>query len=123
MEAGIARTIREHFPEAYSADTTTTPGDASKLGSYSFARCIREGNSITVINAYTQMHPSGSGVLVDYDAVRASMRALKKNFSGQRIGYPKIGAGLARGDWSIISQIIEDELAGEDHTLVEYVAS
>jgi hypothetical protein len=31
-----------------------------------------------------------------------------------------IGAGLAKGDWSIIASIIEEELADEDHTLVEY---
>jgi hypothetical protein len=39
---------------------------------------------------------------------------------GQTLAYPKIGAGLAKGDWSIIASIIEEELAGEDHTLVEY---
>jgi O-acetyl-ADP-ribose deacetylase (regulator of RNase III) len=39
-------------------------------------------------------------------------------FAGKRIGYPKIGAGLAGGDWSIIEEIIDRELEGEDHTLV-----
>ncbi len=51
------------------------------------------------------------------------MRALKHNFPGKRIGYPEIGAGLARDDWKIISRIINEELAGEDHTLVENIAS
>ena len=32
-----------------------------------------------------------------------------------------LGAGLGRGDWSIISDIIDNELKGEDHTLVEYL--
>ena len=36
------------------------------------------------------------------------------------IGYPKIGAGLAKGDWSTIAAILDEELAGEGHTLVEY---
>ena len=31
-----------------------------------------------------------------------------------------IGAGLAGGDWSRISAIINKELEGEDHTLVLY---
>jgi len=50
------------------------------------------------------------------------MRLIKIESTGQRIGYPKIGAGLAGGDWEIIAAIIiiEEELAGEDHTLVEY---
>jgi O-acetyl-ADP-ribose deacetylase (regulator of RNase III) len=123
MDAGIASAIRAHFPEASEVDAATLPGDASKLDTYSFACCIRGDSKIAVINAYTQLHPSGLGVLVDYEAVRRAMRTLQHNFLGKRIGYPKIGAGLARGDWNILSQIINEELAGEDHTLVKNVAS
>ena len=35
-------------------------------------------------------------------------------------GYPLIGAGLAGGDWAIISKIIDEELKDENHTLVKY---
>ena len=42
-------------------------------------------------------------------------------FSGRKIGYPKIGAGLAGGDWEVIEKIIDAELEGEDHALVEFV--
>ena len=45
------------------------------------------------------------------------MKAIKTAFS---LGYPKIGAGLAGGDWDIIYPIICEELAGEHHTYVEY---
>jgi len=48
------------------------------------------------------------------------MRAVKKNFSGKRIGYPLIGAGLARGNWEVIKKIIEEELSDENHTLVKF---
>ena len=58
--------------------------------------------------------------MADYDAIRKVMRLIKIESTGQRIGYPKIGAGLAGGDWEIIAAIIEEELAGEDHTLFEY---
>jgi len=37
-----------------------------------------------------------------------------------RIGYPKIGAGLAGGDWDVISRIIDDELMDWDHTVVVF---
>jgi O-acetyl-ADP-ribose deacetylase (regulator of RNase III) len=47
-------------------------------------------------------------------------KAVKKKFSGQKIAYPKIGSGLARGNWKKIASIIDSQLAGEDHTLVEY---
>ena len=81
---------------------------------------MRAGYQITIVNGYTQFHWRGSGVLVDYDAVRTVMREMKARFGGRRIGYPKIGAGLAKGDWRLIAEIIDVELTGEDHTLVEY---
>lgn len=59
-------------------------------------------------------------MLADYDAIRLAMRRIKTQFSGRRIAYPKIGAGLARGDWARIARIIDEELAGETHTLVLY---
>ena len=74
----------------------------------------------TVVNAYTQFHYRGQGVPADYNAIRSAFRLIKHRFGGRRIGYPKIGAGLAKGDWATIAAIIDDELAGEDHTLVEY---
>jgi hypothetical protein len=56
----------------------------------------------------------------NHDAARSAMREVKRRFSGERIGYRRIGAGLAKGDWGRLSGIIEEELAGEDHALVEY---
>ena len=42
------------------------------------------------------------------------------HFVGMRIGLPKIGFGLAGGDWQRISLIIEEELGTQDVTIVEY---
>lgn len=120
MGAGIAKAIKNTFPEAFEADRATTKGDREKLGTISAAEVERNGNKITIVNGYTQFHWRGTGVLVDYDAVRDVMAAVKKRFHRQKIGYPKIGAGLAGGDWEKIKMIIDEELAGENHTLVEY---
>ncbi len=120
MGAGIAKSIRTQFPEAYQADRETEPGSREKLGSYSSARIIRSDVTFIVVNAYTQYHWRGRGVKVDYDAVRSVMKEIRQNFGGLRIGYPLIGAGLAGGDWNTISVIIDEELAGQDHSLVVY---
>ena len=80
----------------------------------------RNGNEITVINAYTQHDYKGPGMKADYDAIRSVFKKIKSNFSGKRIGYPKIGAGLAGGDWNQISKFINEKLIDEDHTLVEF---
>ena len=109
------------FLEAYEADLKTDIGSRDKLGSISWASVVRGKFQITVVNGYTQYSASGNGVLVDYDAILTVMKEVKNRFSGERIGYPMIGAGLARGDWSIISEIITEQLDGEDHTLVKYV--
>ncbi len=37
-----------------------------------------------------------------------------------RIGIPKIGCGLAGGDWKVVEQIIKEHLSEHDLTIVEY---
>ena len=58
---------------------------------------------------------------LDYDALRSSLREMKNQFSGLLFGLPKIGAGLAGGDWDVIEAIIEEELEGERVIVVNYV--
>ena len=118
MGAGIAKTIKSKFPEAYQADCATEKGDKNKLGTCSFATCKTENGFCDVVNAYTQYDYRGKGVLVEYDAVRSCMNWLKKNYSGKKIGLPKIGAGLAKGNWNIIESIIAEELKDENLTIV-----
>lgn len=119
MGAGIAYTIKQKFPKAYEADLETKKGDKLKMGQISWAET---GNGkLVIVNGYTQYNWQGNGVKVNYDALRKVFKKIKEQFSGLRIGYPAIGAGLASGDWNIISKIIEEELEGENHTFVEYL--
>lgn len=119
MGAGIAKGIKSEFPEAYAADMNTKSEDRSKLGTITYAH---SGNLI-IVNAYTQFKWGGRGINADYEAIRQAFREIKSTFPGKRIGYPAIGAGLAGGDWNVISNIIEEELAGEDHTFVVFKPS
>ena len=121
MGKGIALSIKRQFPEAYEADLRTAKGDRAKLGTISTAEIERPPARFTVVNAYTQFHWRGEGVLADYDAIRSAFGAVKRQFAGQRIGHPRIGAGLAKGDWNTIAAIIDEVLTGEDHTLVEFI--
>ena len=109
MDAGIAKAIKSTFPEALAADRSTECGDRSKLGSYSTATVQRNGHTISIINAYTQFHYKGQGILLNYDALRQVFRSLNSEYAGKRVGIPKIGAGLAGGDWNLIQEIIEEE--------------
>ena len=122
MGRGIALSIKQEFEEAFLADFMTQIGDRTKLGNFTIAQIDRNGWKFAIVNGYTQFHWRGDGVLADYDAIRSVFRQVKHQFGGKRIAYPKIGAGLAKGDWAIISQIIEQELGGETHTYVEFVS-
>jgi O-acetyl-ADP-ribose deacetylase (regulator of RNase III) len=121
MGKGIALSIKQQFPEAYEADLRTAKGDRAKLGTISTAEVERPPARFTVVNAYTQFHWRGEGVLADYDEIRSAFGVIKRQFAGRRIGYPRIGAGLAKGDWNTIAAIIDEVLDGEDHTLVEFM--
>lgn len=129
MGAGVARQIADTFTgpcSPASVDDATCWGDKSKLGTFSFGHHIRKDSStLFIINAYTQYGCVGEDIrcAVDYDAVKAVFASIYDTLSGfprLKIGYPAIGAGLAGGDWSIISKIIDEELKSLDHTLVEW---
>ena len=117
MGRGIALQIKKEFPEAYTADSATRKGDTSKLGDISTSVICRYKKPFVIVNAYTQYDYRGPNPNVDYGAIRNAFRLIKERFSGKSLAYPKIGAGLARGDWKVISKIIDEELAGEDLTL------
>lgn len=127
MGKGIAKTIKLKFPEAYTEDCKTKPGDKKKLGTYTKADVsLKTGKPNTyIINAYTQYDYrktyDGTNINVDYDAIRNVFTLLNKDFAGKKIGIPKIGAGLAGGDWNKIVEIINSVTPDIDIELVEFV--
>lgn len=126
MGAGIAKQIKYAFPEAYYQDCQTERGDRTKLGNYSCATDVPVGDgdvgTVDIINAYTQYDYRGKSP-VDYKAIKMVFELLNKDCgAGERIGIPKIGAGLAGGDWATIKKIIDAATPNLNITLVEYKA-
>ena len=122
MGAGIAAQFKTKYPSVCNIDLQSTKGDKNKLGKFTESQITTQANNhkVIVLNAYTQFH-YGSGLKADYQAIRNVFNLISKRFSKEnRIGYPQIGAGLAGGDWKLISQIINEELKGFDHTVVIY---
>ena len=119
MGKGIAKQIKEVFPDAFYMDQRTKKGDKSKLGTFTYVSAMtKHKHFITIVNAYTQYDynlKTGNKLKVDYNALRKVFKEIKTKFKGKKIGYPLIGAGLAGGDWNIISKIIDEKLQGEDH--------
>ena len=123
MGKGIAYTIRKVFPEAYEADKKTKKGDKNKLGDYSYVVLNIKQKELFVINAYTQYDyriTSQKSINVDYEAIRKVFTRINKDFKGLHIGIPRIGAGLAGGDWDKIKTIINEVTPDIDIILVNY---
>lgn len=121
MGDGIAKTIRDQFPEAFEADLATPKWSRGKLGTISFV-ATSLGD---IVNAYTQYHWRGrgpNGPLCEYDALASAFAEVRTKYGGKglRFGIPAIGAGRAGGDWEVISEIIDRELSDEDVTFVEF---
>ncbi len=116
MGAGIAKDIKKKFPEAYEVDLATIKGDNTKLGTITFTK----NTNPVIVNCYSQYrYGREKGVIYcNYDAIRSCMKKIKENFSGKKIGLPKMGCSLAGGDWAIVSKIIAEELGNENVTIV-----
>jgi O-acetyl-ADP-ribose deacetylase (regulator of RNase III) len=118
MGSGLAKQIRDRYPAAYEADQKTKKGDRSKLGTYSHAKI---SDSLVVINAYTQYNYGRdiNTVYVDYESVGEVFAKIAQDFPNHALLIPKIGAGLANGDWEILEDQICDHASPELY-VVEY---
>lgn len=110
MGSGVAKAIKERYPEAYKAYLATKKYDGMRLGSVSYWREY----GFYVFNAITQQFYGRNKhvTYVSYDAVAEVFNMLNmfcKENDITAIAMPKIGAGLANGDWNIIEKIIEEE--------------
>ena len=115
MPGGIARVIARMFPRAEDEDNETEEGDPAKLGTFSMSR-----GSPDIFNLYTQFEPGNN---IDYGAVKDAFKALHRHLKSHgmldhKVGIPKIGAGIAGGDWGKISKIIESVWGGEGKVYV-----
>ena len=116
MGAGVAKAIRIKYPEAYREYVQVHQTNGLGLGQII---CVDCGDKL-VINAITQERYGRAPIrYVSYSAVRKCMVRVNHFFDapcyvtyahwGRKVAMPRIGAGLAGGDWGTIAQIIEEE--------------
>lgn len=129
MGSGVAKLIKEKLPEAYKEDLKTKRGDVLKLGTSSYTKAYLRDNSThkgLVFNVYSQYNYGNDGKrYLEYGSLASGLSCmgtillLEYLFNGDidksiKVGMPKIGAGLAGGDWKLIEQIIESVLCSKD---------
>lgn len=112
MGSGVAKLIRERYPQAYKFYKTCYNVNKLTLGTNQYVHT--EGKII--VNAITQEFYGRDGrQYVSYEAIRSCMKELKQYLFSRKllpsVAMPKIGSGLGGGDWVIIEHIIKEELS------------
>jgi len=131
MGGGIAREIRERYPEVAEADMKTFRGDYNKLGNwtegYAWYNTHKGENAdnFVIVNAYRQYNMSAGEDVFEYVAFELILQKLARKYFNKRIGFPYIGMGLAMGDKSAIMQQLNNfankiAATGGSVTLVEF---
>lgn len=113
--SGVAKTMAQKHPEAKKQYLKKFNSVGWKLGDVQYVK----SNGKIIANCATQYDygsPKDGTVYVDYEAIRTCMTKLKKVCDENKlsVAIPKIGAGLAGGDWFLIENIINDVFIGSD---------
>ena len=108
MASGIAKAIREEYPTTYDDYRAVYEKQGNKLhvGQIVVTRTLER----TILNIISQdtYGRNPNVVYVSYDGIAEAIRKIN-NMGYVRVAFPKIGAGLANGNWDVISKIIEKE--------------
>lgn len=112
--AGVAKRMRELYPQAYEMDLISQRGDKNKLGHFTWWTGVHHyyDQQIVVVNLYSQYMYGRDKVHADYKAIQEGLEEIEFVWRGSTFAMPKIGAGLAGGDWNKIKDIITDVFIG-----------
>lgn len=115
--SGVAKLVATKYPKARFYYLDKHEDDGWHLGDI---QTVMQWDGKCVVNCATQDdYGFAEGLYANYDAIRLSLSRLK-DFAKQRnysIAIPKIGAGLAGGDWNIIENIIKEVFSDYDITI------
>jgi O-acetyl-ADP-ribose deacetylase (regulator of RNase III) len=108
FNAGLAKQIRQKYPKAYSDyisqiklwDIESFPL-VNRLG---WVIPSTQPDGRIILNAIIQVHYGTDRVQLNYDALNECLEYCAKQ--DYTIAFPKIGCGLAGGDWDIVREMI-----------------
>jgi len=115
MGAGIAGQLAKKYPYVAIKDYAYSLKGIKKLGNIDEVIIEEQNKTGLVINAYTQYNP---GRDVSYAAIEICLRKINDKFKGKRIALPRIGAGIAGGDWNTIRKMIITFLPNVNVTII-----
>ncbi len=123
MGSGVAKVLFDKYPTVKSAYHEQTDYALTMteylLGDY---HLVEQLDGKVIVNMYTQEYYGRDKTrkYVSYDAIYDSFSSLYA--SGiKEIAIPKIGCGLANGNWDIVKQIIDDATGDDLDVYVYYL--
>jgi len=118
MGAGVAGQIATTYPGAYEVDKNTKYADDNKLG---YLTAYLTDTDQIIFNLYTQYAPGKEDQSNLEQNIKLAFTKLKTFIEPTvKLGIPKIGCGIAGGNWDIIEAIIDSVMEGYDVTCVEF---
>lgn len=107
MGSGIAAQVRSRYPEVYQdyKEYCNSMDRGKLLGTVQYVMLP----DALVLNCFTQYRYGTERRHADYDAIRACFENINKSGLKQ-LALPKIGCGLAGGDWNIVEKILLETL-------------
>lgn len=124
MGSGVAKAIKDAYPEAYEADCQTTKGDVSKLGSLTFVIVpVNRHAPGMIFNLYGQYDygREPGKVYTDIEALHSALQQMRLFVDAAGItsvGFPKLGAGLGGANWADVEMLIELHFGDLDNVTV-----
>lgn len=115
--SGVAAIVATEFPKVRNAYLSKHHGEGWQLGDVQF---VQNAAGPTIANCATQKYYTPRGVChADYEAIRTCMEKVKEyaKTNNLTVALPKIGAGLAGGDWIIIKKILDEVFVDYDCTV------
>lgn len=127
MGSGIAQTIRSKYPQVFEDYRNALRGFDSHNN---LGRVVttQVGDELYIYSAITQEFYGRNPDVkyVSYDAMDRAFETIallatpQPRIQSLPIYYPKIGSGLANGNWNVIQEIINHRLDKLEHHLVIY---
>lgn len=114
MGSGIAGQIKTKYPNCYRVYKDICDFAETKDSLMGLVIPYAE-NDLIILNAITQLNFGKDGKqYVSYKAIQDAFKTVAESMVAagiEEVNYPLIGAGLGGGNWSIISNIIEEQFA------------
>lgn len=125
MGSGVAKALFTKYPDVkkfyhlfIEANLTTIAERSKLLGK---VQILIMPDEKRVVNCFTQEFYGYDGKkYVNYDAIHSCFEALRKT-NIKEIAIPKIGCGLAGGNWEVVSRIIDDATGDDLDVYVYYL--